>query len=89
MVARRLGVWNVQTELIPLLQNHNLTVAQIHATVLPSRTIGAIETVREAICDWHQNGDFAPTALNQACRAYLAQPGRPRYACWKHTAVQF
>ena len=82
-MIQRPGVWDVQTEFIPLLQSHHLTPAQIHATVLPGRAVGAIETLREAICDWHQTGNFASTALNQACRAYLTQPGRPRYTCWK------
>jgi len=89
MVQRRPGVWDVRTEFIPLLQNLRLTPAQIHATVLPGRAIGAIETVREAICDWHQNDSFASTALNKACRAYLAQENRPRYTCWRHPNVQF
>lgn len=75
--------WDVQSEFIPLLQNHQLTHAQVHANVLPGRQVGAIETVREAICDWHDADIFAATALNQACRAHLAQPGRPRYMCWK------
>jgi hypothetical protein len=75
--------WDVQSEFIPLLQNHQLTHAQVHTNVLPGRQPGAIETVREAVCDWHGAGNFAATALNQACRAHLAQPGRPRYTCWK------
>ena len=80
--------WDVQTEFIPLLENHQLTHAQVRAGVLPGRLEGAIATLREAICDWHHTGTFAATALNQACRAHLAQPGRPRYTCWKD-GVQF
>lgn len=81
--------WDVQTEFIPLLQSHNLTDAQIHATVLPRRTIGAIQTVRAAICDWHQSDNFASTALNKACRAYLAQQSRSRYTCRNHLNITF
>jgi hypothetical protein len=82
-MAQRPGLWDVQKEFVPLLQIHELNHAQVHATILPGRQVGAIETVREAICDWHGAGNFATTALNRACRDYLAHPSRPKYTCWK------
>ena len=78
------GDWDVQTEFVPLLQNHRLDHAQVHAIVVATRSEDAIATLREAICDAHQTPPrrFA-RALSQECAAHLAQPRHPRYTCWK------
>ncbi len=72
-----MATWTME-EFTVLLNNHGLNDAQC-ATVIGTRTPGAVAAVRAGVHGWHGNGDH--TMLNEMMVGYLAQGRRRKYSC--------
>ena len=70
--------WSLQ-EFITVLENPNLSDADLAARLAPLRNSNAVSWVRGGVCSWHKGA--AVSTLNQIMKDYLALPSRRRYAC--------
>ena len=74
----RVPMWSLQ-EFITVLENPNLSDANLAVRLAPLRNGNAVSWVRGGVCSWHKGADVS--TLNQIMKDYLALPSRPRYTC--------